>query len=159
MLKKLATTQQNAYQSVLSSLTDKLADNNEEDAKKAEEYDQAMNEVSQSWTDFQNQAASLVKLVADSEEPSGSVSGTFALKAFTKEGKAAQYSNDQQYYANLAAAQKNAVESQKNYDSIEKELLEKKAQYSDAVSGKSQTALPDKEAAAAKTKGKNVAGQ
>jgi hypothetical protein len=118
-----------------------------------------MNEVIQSWSDFQNQVSSLVKLVADSEEPSGSVSGTFALKAFTKEGKAASYSNDQQYYANLAAAQKNAVESQKNYDSIEKELLEKKAQYSDAVSGKSQTALPDKEAAATKTKGKTATQQ
>jgi hypothetical protein len=159
MLRKLATTQQNAYQGILTGLTSKLDDNNEEDAKKAEEYDQAMNEVIQSWSDFQNQVSSLVKLVADSEEPSGSVSGTFALKAFTKEGKAASYSNDQQYYANLAAAQKNAVESQKNYDSIEKELLEKKAQYSDAVSGKSQTALPDKEATATKAKGKTATAQ
>jgi hypothetical protein len=35
------------------------------------------------------------------------------------------------------------VEAQKNYDSIEQELFDKKAEYSDAVSGKSQAALPN----------------
>jgi hypothetical protein len=144
MLKKFATTQQNAYQGILNSLTSGLSSDNEEDQKKAEGYDKAMEEVVQSFTNFQNDVGSLVKLVADSSEQSDGVSSLFALKALTKDGSAAAYGNDEQYYAAIAAAQKKAVESQKDCDSIEKELLEKKSEYSDVVSGKSQEALPEK---------------
>jgi hypothetical protein len=102
--------------------------------KKAEEYDKAMDDVIQSFTNFQSQAGNLIKLVADNGEESEGVSTLFALRAFTKDGDSAAYGEDQQYYDTIAAAQKKAVESQKNYDSLEKELLEKKAEYSDAVS-------------------------
>jgi hypothetical protein len=134
MLRKLAATQQNVYQGILSGLTGSLDDNNEEDMKKAEEYDKAMDDVIQSFTNFQSQAGNLIKLVADNGEESEGVSTLFALRAFTKDGDSAAYGEDQQYYDTIAAAQKKAVESQKNYDSLEKELLEKKAEYSDAVS-------------------------
>jgi hypothetical protein len=152
MLTKTARTQQNAYQNILTGLTGKLDKKKDEDKKTAAEYDQAMKEVTQSWDNFQNQVSDLIKLVSDGGEQSDDVSAVFALKAFTKEGKSADYANDQQYYAAMAAAQKNAVEAQKNYDSIEKELYEKKAEYSDAISGKSQAALPSKGETTAKGK-------
>jgi hypothetical protein len=140
MLKKFATTQLNVYQGILASLTAKLDMDTDEGKKKAEEYDQAMEEVNQGFTNLQNQAETYVKLLADGDDQTEGVSSLFGLKAFTKEGAAAEYGNDQQYYASMAAAQKSAVESQKNCDSIENELLEKKAEYSDAVSGKNQVA-------------------
>jgi hypothetical protein len=152
MLKKMAATQQNVYQGILSGLTSGLDTDKDDDKKKAEEYDKAMDEVVQSFTYLQEQTGSLVKLVADSDNQSGGVSTLFALKAFTKDGNAVAYGNDQQYYESIAAAQKSAVESQKNYDSIEKELLEKKAEYSDVVSGKSQAALTEKTEAPSKSK-------
>jgi uncharacterized membrane-anchored protein YhcB (DUF1043 family) len=142
-LKKAAVSQQNAYQSILNGLRSQLDGETEESAKTASEYDKALDEVAQSWTNLRNQAEDLIKLVADSGEESADVSAVFALKAFTKEGKATEYTNDQQYYAAIAAAQKSAVAAQKTYDSIEQELLDKKAEYNDAVSGKSQGALPD----------------
>jgi hypothetical protein len=142
-LKKAAVSQQNAYQSILNGLRSQLDGETEESAKTASEYDKALDEVAQSWTNLRNQAEDLIKLVADSGEESADVSAVFALKAFTKEGKATEYTNDQQYYAAIAAAQKSAVAAQKTYDSIEQELLDKKAEYNDAVSGKSQGTLPD----------------
>lgn len=76
----------------------------------------------------------------------------FALKAIEKEtaqdGKETikgikDYATGESQYEAMFAAQNNAVKNQKNVSDIETELINKKTEYSDAMSGK---ALPDKSA-------------
>lgn len=143
-IKNLATSQQNVYNSTLFKLTGALKDTNA-DKEKGEAYDQAMEEVNQSWANFQNQAGNLIKLVADSSAESEGVSEVFGLKAFNSNGESVPYNPKESNYSSIAGVQKNAIAAQKNYDRIEKELLEKKAEYSDAVSGRSQAVLSGKE--------------
>jgi hypothetical protein len=143
-IRNLASAQQNVYNSTLFRLTNALTDT-DADKEKGAAYDQAMEEVNQSWANFQNQAGNLIKLVADSGAESEGVSDVFGLKAFNGNGEAVPYTASESNYSGIASLQKTAVAAQKSYDSIEKELLEKRAEYSDAVSGRSQAALPDKE--------------
>lgn len=118
-------------------------------------YTQYLDEINQSWSNFQTQAADCVKMIADSigngnmpEE----VSTLFKLKGLKKvtEGEGADkretitgimdYAKEETQYAAMLSAQNSAVENQKNASSIETELINKRSEYSDAMSGK---ALPD----------------
>lgn len=168
-LKKVGTAQRNIYQGTITKLLngldpkeiDKEIANakNDEERTKAEqkktdveklqlEYSQTMDEVNQSWSAFMNQAGDFVKMIADSGEMPESVSEMFALKAVDAEGKVAAYSSNEAYYTALLTAQKNAVKSQSNISRIEKELFDKKAEYSDAVAGRANknAAIADKNA-------------
>lgn len=162
-LKKVAGSQLNIYQSSVIKLMNSLEDADkklkeaktdadkeaamalkEENNKKSEIYDQAMDTVNQSWNAFNNQVSDFIKMIADSGMETQGVSEIFALKAFDeKAGEAADYKDTENYYAAMAAAQKNAVASQRNITQIETELYEKKAEYSDAVAGKAPAALPE----------------
>ncbi len=115
-------------------------------------YTQCLEEINQSWSGFQTQASDYVKLIADSGNVPEDVSGLFALKAIEKEitsdGKETikgikDYATGESQYAAMLAAQNSAVRNQKNASDIETELINKKSEYSDAMSGK---ALPDKSA-------------
>lgn len=166
-LKKVGTSQRNIYQGTITKLLngvdtqeiDKEIQNakNDEEKKAAEdkkeaaqkqqmEYSQTMDEVNQSWSSFMNQVGDIVKMIADSKETPQGVSEMFALKAIDSEGKIAAYGSEEVYYSALSTAQKNAVESQTNVNEIEKELFEKKAQYSDAVAGRTSAALTENKA-------------
>lgn len=128
----------------------------EERAKAEKEnaaYTQYLDEINQSWSNFQAQAADYVKLIADSGNTPTTVSDLFALKAVTKEVTGdgdnkvetvtgvKEYGENETQYKAMLAAQNSAVENQKNTSGIETELINKRAEYSDAMSGK---ALPDK---------------
>lgn len=162
--KKMGTSQRNVYQGTITRLLNavdigaideriKQARNDEEkraaENEKAEAekqqltYSQNMDEVNESWSSFMNQAGDVVKMIADSGETPENVSEMFGLKAVDAEGKAVPYASGETYYSALLAAQKNAVSSQRNITEIEKELFEKKAEYSDAVAGRTRTALPE----------------
>lgn len=164
-LKKAGTSQRNIYQGTITKLLNSLdvkavdkeiqeaktdadreaAQQKKEDMEKLQlTYSQTMDEVNQSWSSFMNQAGDFIKLIADSGEAPGGVSEMFALKAVDAEGNAVAYGSGEAYYTALSAAQKNAVESQRNVTRIEKELFDKKAEYSDAMAGRTRTALPDK---------------
>lgn len=164
-LKKAGTSQRNIYQGTITKLLNSLdvkavdkeiqeaktdadreaAQQKKEDMEKLQlTYSQTMDEVNQSWSSFMNQAGDFIKLIADSGEAPGGVSEMFALKAVDTEGNAVAYGSGEAYYTALSAAQKNAVESQRNVTRIEKELFDKKAEYSDAMAGRTRTALPDK---------------
>ena len=156
-MRKVGASQRNVYQGIITGLLnavdikalDKEIEEAEGDNKKVAEqkkakaekkqlaYSQAMDEVNQSWNSFMNQAGDFVKLIADGSESPNEVSHLFALKAISEEGSAVKYeaANDN-YYDALLTAQKNAVASQKNVSQIEKELFEKKAEYSDAMAGR-----------------------
>ncbi len=163
-LKKVAGSQLGIYQSGIIKLINSLEDADkklkeaktdadkeaamalkEENNKKEAAYGQAMDEVNQSFNAFNSQVSDFIKMIADSgTEPQG-VSEMFALKAFDqKAGEAVDYKENESYYTALAAAQKNALASQRNITQIETELYEKKAEYSDAVAGKAPAALPGK---------------
>lgn len=104
--------------------------------KQEAEYSDAMAEVSQTWNNFQSQAGDLVKLIADSENVTDGVSDIFGLKALSGELKAAPYASGESQYSAMTAAQKNAVDGQRNVSRLEDELINKKAEYSDAIAGK-----------------------
>ncbi len=164
-MKKLGSSQRGIYQGKIMKLIDGLDSHTAEEElknattdaekeaaqqkkeaieKQQTEYSQVLSEVEQSWNSFMNQAADLIKIMADSEETPEGVSEMFALRAVDDEGKPAAYAEGQTYYTALFSAQKNAVASQKNVTQIEKELFDKKAEYSNAVAGRAT--LPDKKA-------------
>lgn len=164
-LKKVGTSQRNVYQGTITKLMNtvdlKALDKeieeakNEEDKKAAEKkkedaekqqlaYSQTMDEVNQSWSSFMNQVGDFVKMISDSGSSPEGVSEMFALKAVGEDGSTVDYGSSETYYSALSTAQKNAVASQSNVSQIEKELFAKKAEYSDAVAGRTQAALPGK---------------
>lgn len=144
-LKRLGTTQLNAYQGTIMKLMNDLEKDNEADDKKAQVYSQTMDEINQSWNTFQNKTADMIKLIADSGGQPEEVSKLFALKALADEGKAvADYGNSESYYQAIVSAQKSALAAQSNVDAIEKELSDKKTEYSDAMAGKVPAQIPEK---------------
>lgn len=132
-LKKAASTQQNVYREKINRLM-----NAAEDEEKSQVYSQNMDEINRSFGTLQNQAGDLVKMIADSGNIPEGVSELFGLKALDEEGKVIAYTGTESGYAAIAAAQKRAVESQKKADGLENELYEKKAAYSEALSGKTE---------------------
>lgn len=141
-LKNIAESQQNTYQAKLTRLLNGLDISKAEDEAKASAYSDIMEEVAQSWDNFKNQAGNLIKLLADSsEKDQDKVSDIFALKAF-KEEKADIYAAGESQYTALLAAQNSAVKAQTDVNGIETELLNKKAEYSNAISGNTTNALP-----------------
>ncbi len=144
-IKKLAENQKNAYQVKLLGMMNKLDKDNEKDQTKAEDYTKAMDEVNLSWDNFYSQAGDMIKLVADSGTEKGKVAALFSLKAVSEDGKVEEYGSTGNYYSAIAGVQAKAVDSQNNIGAIEKELFEKKAEYSDAVAGRSTAALTEKQ--------------
>lgn len=163
-LKKVGASQRNIYQGTVTKLLnslnikeiDKEIQNAANDAEKAAaeqrkadaekkqlEYSQTFDEVNQTWNSFMNQVGDFIKMIADSEETPEGVSEMFALKALDTEGSAVVYESSQTYYAALSAAQKNAVEKQRSISQIEKELFDKKAEYSNMVAGRTNPSLTD----------------
>lgn len=158
-MKKVASSQLNTYRETMSRLQNavdrdqfdkELAEAGNDEAKKKDieqrreesekqalAYTQTMDAVNQSWGTFQNQAGEFVKMIADSGNvPDGVVSEMFALKALDAQGNATAYGNGETYYTAMVAAQKSAVDNQRNVSKLENDLFEKKAEYSDAVAGK-----------------------
>lgn len=129
LLKRVASTQQNVYQAEMSRL---LVDAKEGEE---EEYAKVMGMVNDSWNNLQNNAASMIQIIADDvKENAAAVSDLFGLQAL-KKGKVSKYEPGESQYNALLQAQNNAVKAQKAVLSIEKELFDKRAEYSDAVAG------------------------
>lgn len=164
-LKKVGNSQRNVYQGTITKLMNdvdleaiekeieeakndddrKAAEKKKEDAEKQQlAYSRTMDEVNQSWNSFMNQVGEFVKMISDSGDSPEGVSEMFALKAVGEDGGAVAYGSSETYYSALSTAQKNAVANQNNVSQIEKELFEKKAEYSDAMAGRAQNALPEK---------------
>lgn len=140
-MKKVASSQLNAYREIMNSLQNN-ADQDQTD-EQALARTQTMDAVNQSWGNFQNQVGDFVKMIADSGNVPEGVSEIFALKALDAEGNASAYGSGETYYVAMAAAQKGAVDNQRNVSKLENDLFEKKAEYSDAVAGRTP-ALPEK---------------
>ncbi|MCD7836900.1 MAG: DUF2589 domain-containing protein [Lachnospiraceae bacterium] len=162
-LKKTGDSQRNIYQGRVSKLLNELrldeiekkiknAENDDErnnalkSKQKAEEdqlkYSQAMEEINQSWSTFMNQAGDTIKLIADENNQTlpTDVSDMFKLMKVDENGDTSEYVNTETYYKAIVEVQNNAIKSQQNVSAIEKELLEKKTEYSDTVAGKSEKA-------------------
>ena len=143
-LKRLGTTQLNAYQGTIMKRMNELKKDDETDDQKAQVYSQTMDEINQSWNTFRNQTADMIKLIADSDEQPDGVSELFALKALSEEGEATvDYGDSESYYQAIVNAQKSALAAQNNVDAIEKELSDKKTEYSDAMAGKAPAQIPE----------------
>ena len=165
-LKKVADIQLNTYREAATRYMNSIdPDQYEADADKAnaeaevEKCSGFMDEVNQAWGNFQNRAGEYVKMIADSGQSPTGVSELFGLKSLTvTKGtgddakdtvtgvqKYLATSNETQYTA-METAQNKAVEDQKNVSDIEDELIAKRSEYNDAISGKKQSAqIADKE--------------
>jgi len=136
--KNIAGAQQSIYQGIMNEKLGDLTDS-DEDTKAAEQYETVFSQMDQTWTRLQNQAESLLRMVADNTDNADSltgISGVLALKNFKIDNKTAasgDYTDSEKQYEALVAAQKNAVKAQKNVQSIEKTLTEKKQQYNDTI--------------------------
>lgn len=160
-LKKVAGTQLNVYREFATRYMNSIdpeKSSSEEDKATAEatleKCSGYMDEVNQAWGNFQNQAGDYVKMIADSGKSQEGVSELFNLKSLKIEkngtGENAPdgitgvqaYTNSKQetQYAAMLTAQNKAVEDQKNVSSIEDELIAKRGEYNDAISGKKQSA-------------------
>lgn len=156
-LRRVGTSQRNVYQGTITKLLntvnikeldtkiqqaatdeERLAAQREKEnaEQKQSAYSQTMDEVNQCWSSFMNQVGDIVRILADSDEMPEAVSEMFALRAVDEEGKSTGYEGAEAYYSALLTAQKNAITSQRTISQIEKELLDKKAEYSDAVAGR-----------------------
>lgn len=145
--KRVAKTQQNVFQTNMTTFLNGLDKDKEEDTKKAESYENTFAAVSQSWNNLQNQAANLIRMIADGcqdVETLTEISDVFALldiKSDTVDGvekyTQTKYENKEgeNQYKTIAAAQKNAVAAQKKVSEVEKELFDKKEEYNSTVSG------------------------
>lgn len=136
-MKNLAVAQQNTYQAELTRYLNTLDRTKAEDDAKADAASAAMDEVNLAWTNFRNQAAELVKVLADSNPGDNkAVSELFGLVSLkSKEGTTGKYDTSESQYSALLSVQGSVVEAQKNYDSAEADLLAKKIEYNNAVSG------------------------
>ncbi len=139
-MKRLGATQLNAFQGRMMKLMNDLEKDNEEDDKTAAAYSQAMDEVNQSWNAFQNQAPDMIRLLVDSNDQSDGVSELLGLRGLSDMGEAEKYSGGDCYQA-FVSAQRNSMTAQANVNTIEKELFDKKAEYSDVIAGRA--ALPE----------------
>ena len=138
-LKKLASSQQNVLQ---TNMAQKLS-GMEADTQAAKDYSQNMDKVNQSWAALQNQAADFIRMIADSGDTSSNVSAILALKEINEKDELADYESKQSGYKGIGQAQSNAVQAQKSLDEVEEEYSKKRAEYSDAISGKSTVAPAD----------------
>ncbi|MGN1148859.1 MAG: DUF2589 domain-containing protein [Lachnospiraceae bacterium] len=153
-LKKLGTSQCNVYQGTITKLLNtvdikaideeikqartedekRTAENKKAEAEKQQlSYSQNMDEVNASWNSFMNQVGDFVKMIADSDETPDGLSELYALKAVDAEGRIVSYESSENYYSALLTGQKNAIAGQRSISEIEKELLDKKAEYSDVA--------------------------
>lgn len=143
LIKKTADTQQKVYQANMICQTNALNQNSEADQKKAVLYAQSMEEVNKSWNLFKDQASDYIKMVAGSGSPADeNMLKMFALKQW-KNGKAENYEKTESGYKLLVTAQKNAIASQKQVNSIEAEIYEKKNTYIGITIGRSIAAVPE----------------
>lgn len=156
-LKKIGSTQLNVYQGKITSIINSLDKDAPTYDATVDEYNGIMNEINQSWNAFQTQAADFVKLLADGgEEGDGTaVSGVFGLKELDvtnqdnkevyvvgiygqpSDGENVKHTLSNQYNS-MVMAQKKAVESQRRLDSMEEELVNAKADYSNAIAGQTE---------------------
>lgn len=148
-LKKAATVQMNVYQAELNS-NHKPEDDSKEAQEEFESLSKVYGQVMDTWNNLQNQATDLIKLIADNTDENQKpteVSPLLALKRFevTKDsaGKAsaeakAYDNNTDANYKQILETQNKAITAQQTVDTIEKDLLAKKAEYSNDIVGKSQ---------------------
>lgn len=135
LLKKIGISQFNVYQGNMVGLMNALEGDSEKESK-TQAYSLAMDKVNQCWNSFQSQVKDFIKMLADSNNELEGISSVFALKALTSEGQADNYTESESYYSAFVTAQNNALKAQKNVNTLEASLLDKKAEYSSAISKK-----------------------
>ncbi|MCM1325971.1 MAG: DUF2589 domain-containing protein [Bacteroidales bacterium] len=135
-LKRTASAQQNVYRAEMTSYLNGVNIETDEGAQDAENYEKKAQPAIQSWDNMQSQAAGIIQMIADSGQANAAeVSALFSLKAW-KDKEVKDYAAGEQHYEALAQAQNGAVTAQTRVNEIEKELFDKKEEYSDAASGK-----------------------
>lgn len=137
-LKRLASAQLNVYREKMNGLQSQSTDDT-----KASVYAKTMDDINQRWNEFQNLVGDIVKTIADSSQATDggtdTVSDLFNLKALSDNGEQTEaYSSSQTYYKTIASVQNSTVSCQRNVSDLEKQLFEKKSEYSGVMADAGQ---------------------
>lgn len=129
--RNVADTQMSVYSARMAGLTDEEKSDGTADTK--------FGQVTETWNGLKNQAERTIKLIADTQSTDAGaqegVSAMFGLKAFKGTADVADYGQGEEKYEALSAAQKAAVDAQKNLAAVDQELSAKKAEYNNLMSG------------------------
>lgn len=128
-MKRMASSQVGVYQSKLVQWN-----NANDDEEKEKAYQQSMDTVNQSWSNFQNQAEGFIKMIASGGETSEKLSPIFGLKALDASFQPVDYGESENYYSAFVSLQKSAVEAQKKLEAAEQDLSQKKTNYNELIS-------------------------
>ena len=129
--RNVADTQMSVYSARMAALSDEDKSDGIADTR--------FGQVAETWNGLKNQAERTIKMIADTqtseeENPAG-VSGLFGLKAFKGKADVVDYGAEEEKYEALSAAQKAAVNAQKNLAAVDQELSAKKTEYNNLMSG------------------------
>lgn len=146
LLKKQAAAQLHVYRENMSRLQEELknltgqnpggeqrAEQDEQVRQQALAYSGAMETVRQCWETFMDEAGERVRLLADGGQGQEKAMDAFALKALDNWGNVAAYADGEAYYGELASALENLLESQRRVNSLEAEMLDARARYSEIM--------------------------
>lgn len=146
LLRKRAAAQLHVYRENMSRLQEELkdltgqnpsgeqrAEQDEQVRQQALAYSGAMETVRQCWETFMDEAGERVRLLADGGQGQEKAMDAFALKALDNWGNVAAYADGEAYYGELASALENLLESQRRVNSLEAEMLDARARYSEIM--------------------------
>lgn len=134
-MKKLGTSQENAYLGTLTNLLGKEATEEQQ-----EEYKKSMDEISRTWNGFVAGVGEAIKMLAAKSGEEKDIFSMFTLKKVTLEGKVEAYAAGEDYYDQISAAGKEAVSGQQTLEKCEESLLSKKKEYNKTMIGTEEKA-------------------
>lgn len=138
--KRTADSQQKAYQLKVTEEMHKLPD---EDPKK-EIYSSELNQLNMVWNEFMSKLPGDIKGAASvgTADNGTALLPIFVLKSMDNTMKVGAYTAGESYYSAMVNAQNSSLKAQKNVIELENQLLKKKTEYGDAISGRTPAALP-----------------
>lgn len=143
--KRLASMQQNQYQSAMQQ-----AVNKETDKQSQQEMRQNLDALNECWNGFQMQIPSAIQaLAADQNAPASgnALSDLFALKAPGDDHKSlVEYASGQSYYAQLVSEQNLSLQAQRRVNAAAETCSKRKIDYNNLISGiEAAPSLPEHE--------------
>lgn len=166
-MKRTASSQQKAYQLVITQEMNKLNLDDKDEAKKKEasekhdEYSEILQTLDSSWNEFQSGLADNIKRITSAGEAENGLSKVFSLKGLKKTGTVGEppafevvdyeAATEKGQLAALTADQKNAVSAQSAVNELEQKILQKDQEYNNAISSRDVPQIDDKKKKEEKT--------
>lgn len=121
------------YKNTLGTLASACTEDND---PKVDQYHATENQVQVIWNNFREKIKEKIRTLAQTEQPEENLAKAFSIKAVDKDGNLAEYTEQEQCYSDLSSTKKIAIDAQKRVFTLEKELAEKKTEYSNTIANK-----------------------